>query len=138
MKFKKLNSSKLISVNLSQYAINWDEKSCSKIQTEVKNYLRPYWSSQICGEEFRIPGCKLRVDLINFTRRIAVEVSPKATHNNFSPFFHGTRAKYLAAIKREESKRVWLKKNNFVLVEVFDEDIPLSCKFFQEKYNISI
>jgi len=136
MKFKKLNGG-IANVNVSQYRINW-ERSVSAPQKKVKDFLRPFWAGHVILEEARIPGSLLRVDLINLTRHIAVEVSPKGSHS-FNPFFHKNRPKFGAAMHRELDKAAWLEANGFKLVEVFEEDFDkLSPAWFLETYGITL
>lgn len=137
MKFKKLNSHREADVNISQYKIDWDRK-VSGPQFAVKEFLYPYWKRKIILEEFRIPGSLLRLDLVNITDRVIVEVSPNSTHNEYNPFFHGKNPQNFAnAIQRDLAKHKWAEQNDFVLVEIFDEDIgDLSSAWFKEKYNI--
>ena len=71
----------------------------SKIQFKVKDFFKDYWQNHICYEEFPVFGTRMKVDLINFTRKIAVEVQGDQ-HNQYNKFFHGgSRDKYLASIK---------------------------------------
>ncbi len=131
-KVTKLNSSRQVSLILSEYLIDWDH-AVSKPQKAVKDFLRPYWEGRVITEELRIPGSLLRVDLMDWSRHIAVEVSPKGSHS-FNPFFHKNRVKFGAAMGRELGKAEWLEQNGFKLVEIFDEDIPnLSREWFAEQ-----
>ena len=138
MRLFKFKSDKIVLVPLKKYLIDWEGRSPSKIQGEVKKFLHPYWKGCIVCEEFRIPGSLLRIDFVNFNYKIAIEVSPKSHHGKFNKFFHKTRAGYLKAIISDFEKREWLEKNQFRLVDVFDEDMPLTRKFFKEKYDIEI
>ncbi len=81
----------------------------------------------------------MKVDMINMTKRIAVEVQG-AQHDSFNKFFHNnSRANYLSSIKRDYDKRVWLESNDFKVLEVFEEDLPsLSKKYIMQKFEISI
>ena len=94
---------------------------------------------QICYEEFPVYGTRMKVDMINMTKRIAVEVQG-AQHDSFNKFFHNnSRANYLSSIKRDYDKRVWLESNDFKVLEVFEEDLPsLSKKYIMQKFEISI
>lgn len=138
MRFLKLGSGRIVNVNVTKKPINWEKPSCSKIQTTAKKFLKSYWQSHICCEEFVIPGSRMRVDFINFTRKLAVEVSPQSHHGEYNPFFHKTRAGYRDSIKRDWHKLEWLEKNGFKLIELFEQDFPLTREFFKEKYQIDI
>ena len=89
-------------------------------------------------EEFRIPGSRLRFDIVNLTSKIILEISPSGSHR-YNAFFHKNRSAYLAAIKREIDKQTWALENNFLFVELGDEDLRnLSRRLFQEKYGITL
>lgn len=139
MRIKGLNSKKLQWVNLNPYLIDWNKKSCSKFQTEVKNFIRPFWScGQIVCEEFRIPKSLLRIDLINFNKKIVIEASG-SQHEKFNPFFHNNaKSNYLASIKRDIAKQQWCEENGFKFVEIYEKDLPLTKKFFLEKFDLDL
>lgn len=115
-----------MSVNTSKYSIDW-EKSVSKPQKLVKDILSPYWAGHCVCEEFYIPSSKLRVDLINFTLGIVVEISPKGSHS-FNNFFHKNRPNFLAGAKRDIKKMEWVELNGFVYIEIDDQDLKDSRK----------
>ena len=71
MKFSTLNG-RIINRSYSDYLIDWDKKSLSKIQFKVKQFLKPYWKNHVCYEEFPLPACLLRVDFLNATLKLAV------------------------------------------------------------------
>lgn len=128
---------KAVSKNVSGYLINWDKPSRSKIQFKTKQFLKQYWKNHIVYEEFPVYGSLLKVDFINATRKIAVEVHGPQ-HSSFNKFFHGeSRLNYLKSIKRDVAKENWLTLNKFTLVEVYHDQVDeLNEKFFKEKYNI--
>ena len=130
---------KLVSKNVVKYRIDW-EKSCrSKIQFEVKYFFKDYWANHICYEEFPVFGTRLKVDLINFTRKIAVEVQGDQ-HNQYNKFFHGgSRDKYLASIKRDMKKINWLEMNEFKVLEIETKDIKsLSRSYIFDTFGVDI
>ena len=87
-------------------------------------------------EEFPVFGSRLKVDLLNATKKIAVEVQGKQ-HTSYSKFFHGSRTGYWKSIKRDVTKENWLINNEFQLVEVnYDEVDSLSKKFLKQHYGI--
>ena len=130
---------KLQSRRVSKYLIKWDGKSRSKIQFKVKQFLKPLWQNQIVYEEFPVYGTRMQVDILNATKRIAIEVNG-AQHPNFNKFFHaGSRLKYLESIKRDVAKAGWLESNNFTLIEIEEDEIGLlSLEFFKKNFNISL
>lgn len=127
----------MVNVNISEYLIDWDH-SVSKPQKKVKDYLRRYWIAHVVCEEFRIPGSLLRIDLINFTRKIVVEVSPAGTHS-FNKFFHRNRFKFGAAVERDLKKADWVIASGFEYVEICEDDLDkLSKEWFKTNYNIDL
>ena len=126
-----------VSQNVSRYLIDWDAPSLSKIQFKTKQYLKNYWKNHIVYEEFPVYGSRLKVDILNATRKIAVEVHGPQ-HSSYSKFFHGeSRLNYLKSIKRDVQKEKWLEQNGFFLVEIYDHEVDILCeKFFREKFNI--
>ena len=110
-----------VSVNPTKYVIDW-EKKVSKPQQMVKNAIAPYWRGHLVCEEFYIPSSKMRVDLVNFTLGIVVEISPKGSHK-FNNFFHKNRPKFLAGVKRDIKKAEWAVFNGFEYIELTDDDL---------------
>ena len=90
-------------------------------------------------EEFPVFGSRMKVDIINMTRKIAVEVQG-SQHSNFNAFFHNnSRAKYLESIKRDVKKAQWLEKNNISLIEIDEKEAyKLSKEFFKEKFDLDL
>jgi len=130
---------KVVSKNVSSYLINWDGKSRSKVQFNTKQFLKKYWKNHIVYEEFPVFGSRLKVDIVNATLKIAVEVHGNQ-HSAFNKFFHnGSRLNYLKSIKRDVAKEKWLSMNEFQIVEIYEEEVKdLSEKFFKEKFNINL
>ena len=99
---------KLQKKSVTKYLVDWDKKSRSKIQFTVKQFLKTYWKGQVVYEEFPVYGTKMSVDILNATKKIAIEVQGRQ-HNEFNKFFHSdSRLKYLESIKRDLKKAEWL------------------------------
>ncbi|MAH50990.1 hypothetical protein CMI37_34560 [Candidatus Pacearchaeota archaeon] len=125
--------------SVSKYLIDWNKKSRSKLQKKVKDFLKPHWLSHIVYEEFPVYGTRLKVDILNATIKVAVEVNGPQ-HSSFNKFFHGnSRAKYLASIKRDWEKAKWLEKNGYKLIELEESDLEnLSKKSIETTFGIKI
>ncbi len=123
--------------NVNKYLIDWDKESRSKLQFKVKQFFRKYWFSCVVYEEFPVYGSRMKVDILNATRKIAIEVNG-AQHGSFNKFFHGnSRIKYLNSIKRDFKKLEWLEGNGYNLIEInYDEVESLSVNFFKKKFNL--
>lgn len=129
---------KLVQKNVEKYRIKWEEKSRSNIQFLTKQFLKPFWQGHVVYEEFPVFGTKMRIDIINFTRKIAIEIQGKQ-HYTFNKHFHGNRANFLGSIIRDTKKLDWLNLNDIKLIEILqDEASNLSLDFFNTKFNISL
>ena len=130
---------KLQKKNVRPYLIDWDGKSRSKIQFSVKQFLKTFWKTQMVYEEFPVYGTKMKVDILNATKKIPIEVNG-GQHNSFNKFFHAnSRANYLKSIKRDMEKSEWLEKNDFTLVEIEEAEVKnISKEFFKSKFGITL
>lgn len=129
---------KLIDKNVNKYVIKWDKPSRSIIQFKVKQFLKPYWSSLIVYEEFPVYQTLLKVDLLNATLKIAIEVNGPQ-HNEFHYFHNKNPNNYLKGFKNDVIKSEWLAKNGFKLIEINHNEINLLSKtFFLEKFSLSL
>ena len=131
MRFKILNSNKIIDVKVAKYLIDWDVKvtrggwrNFGAFQFNVKKLLRPFWEDEIVLEEFQVPGIRgqrrCSIDILNLTRKIAVEVSGVA-HIKKS-WSHKTNDCFLGQLKRDEFKLDWAELNGFRMVEIYEDD----------------
>lgn len=127
---------KLVKKNVTKFLIKWDEKSRSIAQADVKKFLFPYWKNNIVYEEFPVYGSQLKVDILNATQKIAIEVHGPQ-HEEFHYFHNNSRAKFLKGIKNDETKSEWLIKNGFQQIIIYTKEISeLSESFFKERFNI--
>jgi|TARA_R100000808_G_C2120667_1_gene132030 hypothetical protein len=125
--------------SVSKYLINWNKKSRSKVQFKTKKFLEPFWKGHIVYEEFPVYGSRMTVDILNATKKLAIEVQGKQ-HGEFNKFFHNnSRLKYLEGIKRDIKKAEWLESNGFILLEIEEDEVEsLSLDFFLEKFGMTI
>jgi hypothetical protein len=125
--------------SVSKYLINWNKKSRSKVQFKTKKFLEPFWKGHIVYEEFPVYGSRMTVDILNATKKLAVEVQGKQ-HGEFNKFFHdNSRLKYLEGIKRDIKTAEWLENNGFILLEIEEDEVDsLSLEFFLEKFGMGI
>jgi hypothetical protein len=101
--------------------VDWNGKSKSKFQLSVRDFLYPYWKSDIVFEEFKLVGTRLSFDLYNANKKIAIEVQG-AQHTKYVKFFHGNRMKYLEQLKRDDKKFRFCEINDINLVEIYPND----------------
>lgn len=125
--------------NVSRYLIDWEAQSRSKAQFNTKQFLKQYWSSDIVYEEFPVYGTQMKVDILNATKKIAIEVQGRQ-HFSFNKFFHkNSRLKYLEAIKRDVKKMEWLESNDFLVIEVKEQEVELLTRqFFKDKFDLNL
>lgn len=125
--------------NCERYRIKWDGKSRSQIQFKTKQFLKWYWNGEVVYEEFPVFGTLLKVDILNLTRRIAIEVQGHQ-HEKFNAFFYNnSRLKYHTQIRNDMKKREWLELNRFKVCEIYEVEVPnLSPEFFLTKFGIQV
>ncbi len=138
MKFKKLNSNREVNINISKYLINW-HRQVSVPQKKFKDFVHIYWKNCVVLEELRLPSTLLRLDLVNLSRKIIVEISPNKVHFEYNKFFHGSRAGFLDKIKKDMQKYEWAQQNGFQYLELVDKDLDnLSYKYIQDNFHINL
>ena len=127
------------SKRVTKFLIDWDSPSRSKVQFKTKQFLKVFWQNQVVYEEFPVYGTKMKVDILNATKKIAIEVQGEQ-HNSFNKFFHkNSRLKYLESIKRDVQKAEWLEKNSYTLIEIHEKEVKsLNKDFFLKKFNIAL
>ena len=137
MRLKNIHG-KLVYKNVKSKLIDWQGKSRSKIQRNVKLFLKDYWKNCIVYEEFPVYGSRMTVDIFNATKKIAVEVQGKQ-HDEFNKFFHKNKLNYLYSIERDFNKKKWLEDNDIQLVEVLENEVKgLKESFFYKRYGIKL
>lgn len=121
MRFKTLTGSIRTVKKSKKFLIDWDGKSRSKIQFNVKQFLKKYWANYIVFEEFPVAGTKLSLDFYNANKRIAIEVQGQQ-HVKYVPFFHGNnKINYINQLKRDSDKLKFCEINDIHLVEIYKE-----------------
>jgi len=136
MRFKT-TAGKSIDIKTTKYFISWDDDSLSKFQFKVKQFLKPFWKSHLCFEEFPVAGTRMRVDLINLSKKIAVECNG-FQHEDPKAFYHKNHSSFLGQLARDLKKERFCVLNNIQFVEIYENDMPLSKAFFKEKFNIRL
>lgn len=121
MLLTKLKSHNKVNV-VPRNNIDWNKK-VSLPQLIVKEFLYPFWKRDIVEEEFVIPGSKLRIDLLNFSKKIAIEVSPNSYHSKYNNWLHKSRIGFADKVQKDEQKRLWCEENGIRLIELTDEEI---------------
>jgi hypothetical protein len=125
--------------NVERFKVDWNAPSKSKFQFRVKQFFRQYWKMDSVFEEFPCIGSLLKIDLFNYTKKIAIEVSGKQ-HFQFSKHFHNnSRSQFFHSIQNDSKKRKWCEINGILLIEILEgEEYDLSPEFFRRKFNVEI
>lgn len=120
--------------NIEKYRLDFDDRSLSKFQFAVKQFLRPYWRNHVLYEELPVVGTRMRIDIYDATRKIAIECDGNQ-HIGFNEHFHrGNRNVYLGQIIRDEKKDEWCVINGITLVRIYENDVnDLSREWFREQ-----
>jgi very-short-patch-repair endonuclease len=109
--------------NPTKYLIKWEKKCRSKIQKNVKDFLKEYWFSDVVFEEFPVLGSRMTFDFYNANKKIAIEVDGEQ-HYKYNKFFHGNdRHKFLQQLKRDQKKEDFCEINKIKLVRIVESDI---------------
>jgi len=137
MKFKNIFG-KDVNKNINKYLVKWNEPCRSKVQFNIKKFFETYWKTHIVVEEFPVFGSRMKCDLINFTKKIAVETHG-LQHDKFVKHFHRTRTGFKKSVKRDLQKYTWLEMNDFKVIEIFENETSLlNSDWIKEKFDIEI
>jgi hypothetical protein len=137
MKFKNIFG-KDVNKNINKYLVKWNEPCRSKVQFNIKKFFETYWKTHIVVEEFPVFGSRMKCDLINFTKKIAVETHG-LQHDKFVKYFHRTRTGFKKSVKRDLQKYSWLEMNGFQIIEIFENETNLlNSNWIKEKFDIEI
>jgi hypothetical protein len=137
MKFKNIFG-KEVNKTINKFLVNWDKPCKSKVQFNVKKFFEDCWRTHVVVEEFPVFGTRMKCDLINFTKKIAVETHG-LQHDKFVKHFHKTKTGFKNSVKRDLQKYQWLEMNGFRIIEIFENElINLSPEWIKEKFDIEI
>ena len=137
MKFKNIFG-KEVNKTINKFLIDWNKPCKSKVQFNVKKFFEHRWNTHVVVEEFPVFGTRMKCDLINFTKKIAVETHG-LQHDKFVKHFHKTKTGFKNSVKRDLQKYQWLEMNGFRIIEIFENElISLSPEWIKEKFDIEI
>ena len=134
MRWQLLNG-KTVNHSDNKYRIDWDKPAASKGAQEMQDFFRIIRPHDVWFAEYRVPASLLRVDYLNATLKLAIEFQG-SQHFNYSKHFHGSRAGFLASIKRDVRKMEILELNGYKVIEIDSKDLPLTKNSFLEKFGI--
>lgn len=125
-------------IKIHRYLVDFDGDQGSRFSEEVLDFLYPYWRHDVVCCELPVPATLMRFDYVNVSKRIICETDgiqhsdPHAYHNK------GSRAVWLAQIKRDVLKDQIAELNGFKMVRINPEDMPLSRQFFKRQFDIDL
>jgi hypothetical protein len=102
-------------LNLAKYQRR--AKSLSGFQGTVGGLLADLYPLDIILEEVSIPGERFVLDYLVPSAHVVVECQG-TQHDEFVPYFHGTRQNFHAQQDRDSRKRRWCELNNLHLIEI--------------------
>jgi len=137
--FKYGSKTKLVTININRYKIDWENDGASKIERQFRDLIYPFWKNQIVLFQPRIPSSLLRLDFLNVNKKLAVEVDGKQ-HNEFNKHFHNnSKNNYLASIRRDIEKENWMADNKISLLRLVEDDLDnFSYEYILDKFGVSI
>ncbi|MEN9445992.1 MAG: hypothetical protein RL728_504 [Bacteroidota bacterium] len=137
MKFKNIFGRE-VNKNINKFLVKWDDPCKSKVQFKVKRFFFNFWKTHVVVEEFPVFGTRMKCDLINFTKKIAVETHG-LQHEKFVKHFHKTRTGFKNSVKRDFQKHEWLELNGFKVIEIFENEFEfLSEEWLEEKFSLTL
>lgn len=113
------------SLNEKKYLIKWFAPSLSRFQRDIKEFFYDFWADDVVGEEVTLPYTRLRVDIMNFTRKIAIECNGKF-HKEFTPYIQSNIQKFHNQVSRDVLKEENLERNGFTVIEIYEKNMPLT------------
>ena len=111
---------KKVKANINTRLFSSEAQSRSMFQHAAGEELIKRFPLESVLEEWTIPGSKMSLDFFIPTRMIAIEVQGEQ-HEKFSPFFHGSRYKFVMQQNRDYYKKEWCEKNNITLIFINDK-----------------
>lgn len=121
-------------IHEKKYRINWNGPSLSNFQFTVKQFFKKYWEHDVVGEEVRLPDTKLRVDILNFSKKIAIEVNG-LFHIEYTPYFQKSEKDFQHQVFKDVYKEHLLQKNGIEVIEIYEKNLPLSERWITKTFG---
>lgn len=129
MKMFDING-KLINADIRPSKYPLKPKSRSSLQGKTQEFLVEKYPKDIILEDFTIPGSRLSVDFLIWSRGLVIEVQG-SQHSEHNDFFHGAHdnKNFYKQIKRDLKKSNWCEENGLEYIEIFTEKDLKEWKF---------
>lgn len=118
MRFHGLDG-KVYTLSLTKYIQEGPNKS--DLHLLARRLIKQVFGLSPVCEEFTIPGTLMKLDFYISHYNLAIEVQGNQ-HEEFTPFFHGTKQNFNKAVQRDASKEKWCEINNIKLVKLYDRE----------------
>jgi len=103
---------------LNHRVLGDDIRPRSELHLRARALIKSLWPTEPLLEEIFLPGSVgLFADFFLPKRELVIE-SQGEQHYKFTPHFHGDRAGFARAQRRDKNKQEWCKINRFELIEL--------------------
>lgn len=131
-----LPNNREVNIKIQKYLCNFDSTKGSSGEKAVRAFLKKHSSVHIWCEQLRIPSTRMTVDFLAPGLKIAIEYDG-AFHHDYNKWAHkGSRGNFHRQIIRDTEKDEHLERNNFKIIRLEDEDLPLTKQFFIDTFEI--
>ena len=119
MKFFDLDNNE-IGKNIQKYKLDRRKKSASKGQKLLGEKLIELFPNITIYTEVPCFGTKMRLDFFIPDLNLCCEFNGKQ-HEEFNPFFHGSKRRFLESQQRDNEKAEWCKINGLRLLVITEK-----------------
>ncbi len=130
---------RLKDIPVSQYRVDWMADQGSQFSSEVLDFFEPYWRHDFVVAELPVAGRdQMRYDFVNLTKHVILETDGIAHYDPKSHFHGGSKAKWLAQIKRDELKNQMARRNGLTMIRIQPDNLPLTKEWVEETFGITL
>lgn len=107
----------------SNYMIDWDANSRSKVQKRFKDFIKDQWYFDVVFEEFPLVGSRMTFDFYNASKNLKIEVDGMQ-HTQFSKFLHnGSKTNFRKQLFRDCQKEDYCELNGLTLLRFTEDEV---------------
>lgn len=129
---------RVVDVPTAKYRVDWDGDQGSRFSKAVLDWIKPYWEKDAVLAEWPVPGGnRMRFDFVNINKRLIVETDGKQ-HDQYSDHFHGSQSAYRAQMGRDLKKDEVALLNQFTMIRIKPEDLPLTKEWLEKTFDITL
>lgn len=114
---------KLVNVDIRSSKYPLKHKSKSSLQGITQRFLIEKYPADVILEDFTVPGSRMSVDFLIWSRALVVEVQG-SQHQEHNDFFHGSHdnKNFYKQVKRDTKKQSWAESNGLDFIEIFKQE----------------